>query len=338
MVINGIICAMIIGFFAVIAWQTVSRHEHMRHMADVAVGAPGYGGIVDARVVVQNDRIVRVDFPPNKETPSFWKRLVDTGFLHRWDGYRVDAALGLPFDAVSGATVSSRAAYDAVMHDLQALRPKTVFSVDHKSISVIGILWLTGVWMLVVLSFFRSAWMHTFLMRAARIVIIGFGGVSLSMITVKTLLSDGVSTAVWCPAVLLGVSLVSGICTKRNVYCSSLCAMGALQESVAPKDSVVLSITRQRLLRTAGILYVCAAWVAVFLCAADPTVLEPFAAFSWQSASRWTIVLFAGVVLVSVFAPRCWCKYACPTGTLLSLLVPRRKMTGDKEGSVAGDQ
>ena len=44
---------------------------------------------------------------------------------------------------------------------------------------------------------------------------------------------------------------------------------------------------------------------------------ELFTAFLFTAAS-WVVVVFAAVVLVlSVFVPRPYCRFVCPTGTLL---------------------
>ena len=61
------------------------------------------------------------------------------------------------------------------------------------------------------------------------------------------------------------------------------------------------------------------AWTGIFLEWMD---YELFTAFIWQSAA-WGVIIVAAVFLVaSLFVSRPYCRFVCPTGTLLKMLNP----------------
>ena len=51
---------------------------------------------------------------------------------------------------------------------------------------------------------------------------------------------------------------------------------------------------------------------------------EVFSAFVFQTASAFVLVLGIVVVVLSLFVPRPYCRFVCPTGTLLRLAENRR--------------
>ncbi len=52
----------------------------------------------------------------------------------------------------------------------------------------------------------------------------------------------------------------------------------------------------------------------------DLATVEPFAVFSARAASGGVLFLAGTCLLVSVFYPRLWCRFLCPTGRIISLL------------------
>lgn len=52
------------------------------------------------------ERVSRIEFLPNEETPSYWSVVVDR-LSHIWDGVPAGEAVKMEVDAVSGATYSS---------------------------------------------------------------------------------------------------------------------------------------------------------------------------------------------------------------------------------------
>ena len=54
------------------------------------------------------ERVSKIEFLPNIETPAYWQRVVDK-LSHSWDGLAADKVGTVKVDAVSGATYSSQA-------------------------------------------------------------------------------------------------------------------------------------------------------------------------------------------------------------------------------------
>ena len=51
----------------------------------------------------------------------------------------------------------------------------------------------------------------------------------------------------------------------------------------------------------------------------DFTVFEPFSAFKFEAAALPSLIIAALFLIISLFVNRPWCRFLCPTGTLLSM-------------------
>jgi len=60
--------------------------------------------------------------------------------------------------------------------------------------------------------------------------------------------------------------------------------------------------------------------ILLFGVSVDLTDVEPFSAFTYQTASAVVLVMAIFFLLVSVIIPKPWCNYFCPTGQLLELM------------------
>ena len=68
----------------------------------------GYEGPTPLKVYIKSDKIQKIEFLANQETPRYWKRMVD--FIeHKWDGMKVQDAKTTIVDGCTGATYSSDA-------------------------------------------------------------------------------------------------------------------------------------------------------------------------------------------------------------------------------------
>ena len=124
------------------------------------------------------------------------------------------------------------------------------------------------------------------------------------------------------PIVMLITAFVYPLFGKKNHYCHYICPCGALQDlagktrkrkwKMSSKTVKQLSNIRQLLwsvlmvLMLAGVLF---QWMDYEICTA----------FIFRSASI-VVLLFAGFITVlSVFVPRPYCRFVCPTGTLFKI-------------------
>lgn len=108
----------------------------------------------------------------------------------------------------------------------------------------------------------------------------------------------------------------------KNLYCGYWCPMGAAQELIAKAGPANLKIGASlgRVLQYGrdGLLLTLCVLLLVGL-SVDLTHFEPFPIFTPQAASFSTLILAGGCLLMSLFCPRFWCRFLCPTGRILNL-------------------
>ena len=135
------------------------------------------------------------------------------------------------------------------------------------------------------------------------------GGVSLSAIG-----------ALAAPLLMLIVALIYPLAGRSGHYCANICPFGSAQElagklsrrklRITPRVLKLLSVLRNLLwgvLMALLLTGTCTAWIDY----------ELFTAFLYSSASVWVIVLAALFLVLSVWVPRPYCRFVCPTGALV---------------------
>ena len=135
------------------------------------------------------------------------------------------------------------------------------------------------------------------------------GGVSLSAIG-----------ALAAPLLMLIVALIYPLAGRSGHYCANICPFGSAQElagklsrrklRITPRVLKLLSVLRNLLwgvLMALLLTGTCTAWIDY----------ELFTAFLYSSASVWVTVLAALFIVLSVWVPRPYCRFVCPTGALV---------------------
>ena len=135
------------------------------------------------------------------------------------------------------------------------------------------------------------------------------GGVSLSAIG-----------ALAAPLLMLIVALIYPLAGRSGHYCANICPFGSAQElagklsrrklRITPRVLKLLSVLRNLLwgvLMALLLTGTCTAWIDY----------ELFTAFLYSSASVWVTVLVALFLVLSVWVPRPYCRFVCPTGALV---------------------
>jgi NosR/NirI family transcriptional regulator, nitrous oxide reductase regulator len=172
--------------------------------------------------------------------------------------------------------------------------------------------WLKGTW------FGRLAW------PAVVLPYLGFGaGALLSQAQLWGWAQGGVPRGAVVLAALAAAALLLPATTRRNVYCSHLCAHGAAQQLLLrvarPRRSLpewlrpLATILPWALLAVA-ILATVLHWPLALV------DLEPFDAYLPGIAGLAALAIFAVGLLASAFVPMAYCRHACPTGALLDHL------------------
>ena len=260
----------------------------------------------------------------NSETPDFFSHA--SSLLTRWNGKSIDEAAKMKVDGVSGATFSSRGIIGNMQRGLQyaaknAKEPSPFDAMDHsaKGIAALIVVLLAAI----VPLFYRNRRWRT-VQLVLNVGILGLWcGTFLSWATFLNFAANGIYVlAALVPVVMLITAFVYPLFGKRQFYCTHVCPFGSLQELAGRTNSrkwkmsptVIRRLNFFRELLFAVLMVLMA--TGVFAEWAD---YELFTAFAFQSASIVVIVLAVVFVVLSVFVPRPYCRFVCPTGSLFKL-------------------
>lgn len=81
----------------------------------------GYAGATPLKIHIKNDRVVKIEALPNRESHNVFLR-AEKGLFGKWTGKQVGKASKQKVDAVSGATYSSNAIKENVKRGLAYYR------------------------------------------------------------------------------------------------------------------------------------------------------------------------------------------------------------------------
>lgn len=288
---------------------------------NIARGILGYGGTTPVKIYLHDDKIMRIEAVENRENPEFMSSAEDAGLLNRWDGLTAKQALTFHVDAVSGATLTSVALIQTVNRTLEyaAQVEPTVVKERIAFKSLIGLLLIV---LGVVVSIYAKSKRWRLVQLSLNIVVLGFWcGSFLSLSLLINWISSGVNWSVAIvPLTLLIVALVMPLFGRKGHYCSWHCPMGALQELLGRAVKPKLAISRPLLkcldyLRE-GILWALlfSMWIGIGFGWMD---YEIFSAFLFRQADGVVLILALLFLLLSCFVSRPYCRFVCPTGSLL---------------------
>lgn len=308
----------------------------------LAKDVQGYGGPVPLKIHIKDGRVAAVEAEPNAESPDFFNRAKE--LLNHWQNKSVDEALAEEVDAVSGATFSSRAIIANMQRGLAYAKqhgqwgedgsvgafgtsapPIVGSSVGAHGTSIPSIVALIAVLLgAVVPLFYNNRRLHL-VQLAVNVVVLGlWTGTFVSYTLFLRVFSGGVSLSaigvLAAPLLMLIVALIYPLAGRSGHYCANICPFGSAQElagklsrrklRITPRVLKLLSVLRNLLwgvLMALLLTGTCTAWIDY----------ELFTAFLYSSASVWVIVLAALFLVLSVWVPRPYCRFVCPTGALI---------------------
>ena len=303
----------------------------------IAKDIQGYGGPVPLKIHVDKSGVVTaVETEPNSESPDFFNRAKT--LLAHWQGKTVDASLADidKVDAVSGATFSSKAIIGNMKRGLAYAKQHSVDSGDVSASTMQGSSSGTG-WTVggiaavvvvllgaVVPLFTKSRRLH-YVQLALNVVVLGlWTGTFVSYALFMRLFSSGVSLAtigtLAAPLLMIAVALLYPLAGKPGHYCAHVCPFGSAQElagkltrrkpRISPRLNKALTTLRSLLWGVLMALMLTGTWTAWI-------DYELFTAFLYSSASLWVIVLAVAFLVLSVWVPRPYCRFVCPTGMII---------------------
>lgn len=311
----------------------------------LAKDVQGYGGPVPLKIHIKDGRVAAVEAEPNAESPDFFNRAKE--LLNHWQNKSVDEALAEEVDAVSGATFSSRAIIANMQRGLAYAQKRgqwseegSVGALETSASPIVGsedgsvgaletgaspivalIVVLLGA---VVPLFYNNRQLHL-VQLAVNVVVLGlWTGTFVSYTLFLRVFAGGVSLsaigAFAAPLLMLIVALIYPLAGRSGHYCANICPFGSAQElagklsrrklRITPRVLKLLSVLRNLLwgvLMALLLTGTCTAWIDY----------ELFTAFLYSSASVWVTVLAALFLVLSVWVPRPYCRFVCPTGALI---------------------
>lgn len=290
------------------------------HTALLGSDVQGYAGATPLDVYLCNNRIVKIVPLPNSETPEFFGEA--TALLATYQGKTPTEALQAKVDGVSGATFSSNALIANMQRAMayassHAALTETSAPIDAKTIVVLVVI-LMG---MTIPLFVHNKTMRLVQMALDVVVLGFFSGTFVSYTLLTSLMTNGIASWAMLPAALLVVAaFIYPLFGRKAFYCTHLCPLGASQELMFKIPGRKLHIgkrTAQWLTRFKQGLWCLLTLLMVAGVGFEWMNYEPFTAFMLTSASVAVIILAVVILLTSVFIPRPYCRFVCPTGTLL---------------------
>lgn len=299
----------------------------------LAKDVQGYGGLVPLKIHIKDGKVAAVEAEPNAESPDFFNR-AKTLFNH-WQNKSVDEAMRVEVDAVSGATFSSRAIIANMQRGLAYAQKHGLSDADNSAAddeagaaagwTIGGVVALIAVLLGAVVPLFSNNHRLHLVQLAVNVVVLGlWTGTFVSYTLFLRIFAGGVSLsaigALAAPLLMLIVALIYPLAGRSGHYCANVCPFGSAQElagklsrrklRITPRVLKLLSVLRNLLwgvLMALLLTGTCTAWVDY----------ELFTAFLYSSASVWVMVLAALFLVLSVWVPRPYCRFVCPTGALV---------------------
>jgi Na+-translocating ferredoxin:NAD+ oxidoreductase RnfG subunit len=170
----------------------------------------------------------------------------------------------------------------------------------------------------------RGMWFGRLALPIAVLLYLGFGaGALLSQAQVWGWAQAGVPRGALVLIALTLAAVVLPVTTRRNVYCSHLCAHGAAQQLlvrvVRPKRRIPARL-RSWLAPLPWALLVLAILTAVLHLPLSLVDLEPFDGYLPMVAGSASLVIFVVSLVAGAAVPMAYCRHGCPTGALLDHL------------------
>ncbi len=306
----------------------------------LATDVQGFAGQTPLRITLNKDGVVTaIEALPNSESLEFFEKAAT--LFTRWQGKTIDAAMREEVDAVSGATFSSRAIKENVKRGLSFARQKALESHADSALSVgekeeegssanptcVAIISLLVALCGAIVPLFSNNRRWHYAQLAFNVIVLGlWSGTFVSYALFLRLFAEGVS---WSSAGALAASLIMvfvalfyPLAGRGGHYCAHICPFGSTQElagtltkrklRLSPRLNRTLIVFRNILWGVLLALMLTATWTAW-------TDYELFTAFVFSSASVWVVVAAVLFLILSVWVPRPYCRFVCPTGALIKL-------------------
>ncbi len=313
---------------AVVLDASSRRIGRLLHTQPLAKHIIGYGSYLPIVIGIDaEDKITGLLLQKNDETPGFIKRLNKLGFFDSWNGHQASEAVNLPVDAVSRATMTSRATIESLRLRLaEYVKVEQIRrQIDYRALAV-----EVAAWAFLLLAFsgcFAAARLAKYRKIYLLFAILVPGFMLGRFFSVELLYNWAINgiplSSQLFMAVLVALAIVIPLLSGRSWYCTWYCPYGAAQELIGYACAKKFDPTGRaahfaRYLRPAFLFLI--AMLLITGVRFSLNSVEPFSAFLLASASQ-TVLILAGVFLaISLIIRRPWCNYFCPSGQIVEML------------------
>lgn len=328
---NLLFAAAIIAIFALWQWYQVPLSCTLQEDPNVLLTSPiadnivGFGGRVPSKIRLNpvDGTISNIEYLPNSEDRDYWQIVLDAKVTEKYIGKTLREAVDLPIDAVSGATLSSKALQESIRKRLMSASDYVPLQASSFELRWTDILVVVVLFGNLVTFFLKTGVRWRLIQNIINLVVLGFIGYIYLSLALFAGWVNSVSVWRWNVLVILFiVTLVLGLIRGRNIYCTQICPYGCAQELAAKLGRkagipvVKLDFRYGRYIRR---IFVGAAIIAG-LCGITFLPFEPFGVFAFN-VRWWIYVLAVGFLVVAVFKPRLWCHWFCACGAVLDFFV-----------------
>jgi hypothetical protein len=298
----------------------------------------GYGGPFVLGIRIMEDGKVHEVMPlDHKETPAFVKKIEDARYRDQYVGKDVgsDFIVGMDINAVSGATVTTMAAAEAIRNGAH-LAAVEKFKLEPRWEKVP---WNFGLDEILILLIFVLAFIPKiykgkpwkYIYMVATIAIVGFylnAAISVGNIAGLALgYIPGIKEhLIWW--ILVMGTVLSVIILGKNVYCYRVCPFYGIEYFLQKISGMKMNPSRALLKRARKIVNFLL-WLSLMIIflSKHPALgsFEPFAMmFSLNGTGiQWFILPMA--LIGSFFMSTFWCRFFCPCGQAFTKIVQFRK-------------
>lgn len=332
------------GSSDIVPVEKLAEGRYVVHSSVLADDVVGYAGEVPLDIYVSDGTIDSVVPLENRETPRFFRKA--SAILDRYAGMAPEEVVSADIDAVTGATFSSEAiingmkksmAYCTASGEACGRDWRDLFS-DPAVWAAVAVL-LCGLY---VSLFFRNRYVRM-VQLVLNVVVLGLW--SHTFLTYSQLVnwvSHGSGAAVSAAAVLvLVLAAVMPLFGRKEYYCMWCCPMGSLQELLSHVLPARMKLRIPE--RTANVLGVVREGIyAVLLVMMFAGVFfewmdyEVFSIFLLGNSGAFVTVLASVFLILSLFVARPYCRFLCPTGTVIKHCSGHYAVAPSGKGNVNG--
>ncbi|AZQ60888.1 4Fe-4S binding protein [Flammeovirga pectinis] len=298
--------------------------ENLLHNTVQGFSGPIYMGVE----TTLSGRIEEVSYITSKETESYLRKVLRSGYLEQYQNLNMNSTVHV-IDAVSGATITTRAMAEGVTEAFTATAPQVLstyytFDVDVFHVDAELTYWwilhaivIAGIFLYAVLPQVKKTKKNRLFVSLFTMAYIGFG--MNSSFTYITFLMPFMGTEVSLFLSIYALFTLLAAIWGKNAYCSYVCPFGAaqmitLRYSPFKSKKLFISNKQAEYLRYGLTLLLVGGFIYGYKELGNYELFPDL--FSTEISSYWLYVAIAFIV-VSAKYPMLWCRVACPTGCVL---------------------